>query len=164
MIISRYHQLIATKMKTTDSKPNLTKSMFTALFVALVFANTSIAQLNSSNQISEEIKNLDKIIRNITWDKNSKYLLYHNNKNSATENEENQNIEIWMVDLSCWNSDESANINEVLCTQEYEFNYQVEDWMLKTYNSEEDSDNNIKEEDYHVESWMYNLQEYQNVD
>ncbi len=151
-------------MKTTDFLPNVIKSMFTVLFVALVCASTSMAQLNSSNQISEELKNLDKIIRNITWDNNSNYLLYHSG-NSANEKEENQNIEIWMVDLSCWNSDKSANINEVLCTQEYEYNYQVEDWMLKTYNTQKNTDKSIdKEEEYHVESWMYNLQEYHDLD
>ena len=152
--------------KIMDSKLRILqtgKTFILTLLVIFVFSVSMKGQLSASN-MSDELKALDKLIREIKWNTYSKYLLYHNISISLAEIEDNQNIEIWMVDLGCWNFKESEQMNELLCVQEFEYDYPLENWMLEEFsfdfqNNQEPED----EEDYPVEEWMYNLQSFQNM-
>ncbi|MBN2613520.1 MAG: hypothetical protein JXB00_18335 [Bacteroidales bacterium] len=130
------------------------------------FACMAMGQLNSRNSISEELRFLDKIIQEIKWDNESNYLLYPGSGAVFTEKEEIQDIELWMVDVNCWNSESTDEMKELLCTHEAEYVYAVEEWMLKSYtnvikkNILEPETENV----YNVESWMYDLQEFRNLD
>ena len=149
------------KMKSKLATVNFLKPVFIALAVSLFFVNSTAGQLNSNLSISNELKALDKLIRDISWDKDSKYLLYHNIGTVVSEADDNQAIEVWMVDLDCWNSDEASELNAVFCTEQLEFDYKVEDWMLESYKADSLTDTQIdKEEEYHVESWMYDMQKF----
>ena len=149
------------KMKSKPTTIKFLKPILTAIAVLLVFVNSTVGQLNSNLSISNELKTLDKLIKDIRWDNNSKYLLYHNMGFITSEPDEVQNMEVWMVDLDCWNSDASSELNEVFCTEQLEFDYKVEDWMLESYKSDSSIDTLIdKENEYHVESWMYDLQKF----
>ena len=139
------------------------KTFILALLVIFVFSVSMKGQLSASN-MSEELKALDKLIREIRWDTYSKYLLYHTISPSVALIEDNQSIEIWMVDLSCWNFMESEEMNELLCIQEFEYDYPLENWMLEEFNI--DIQDNLapdEEEKYDVEEWMYDLQGFQNM-
>ena len=139
------------------------KTIILALLVIFVFSVSMKGQLSASN-MSEELKALDKLIREIRWDTYSKYLLYHTISPSVALIEDNQSIEIWMVDLGCWNFMESEEMNELLCIQEFEYDYPLENWMLEEFNI--DIQDNLapdEEEKYDVEEWMYDLQGFQNM-
>ena len=139
------------------------KTFILALLVIFVFSVSMKGQLSASN-MSEELKALDKLIREIRWDTYSKYLLYHTISPSVALIEDNQSIEIWMVDLGCWNFMESEEMNELLCIQEFEYDYPLENWMLEEFNI--DIQDNLapdEEERYDVEEWMYDLQGFQNM-
>lgn len=139
------------------------KTVILTLLVIFIFSISMKGQLSASN-MSEELKTLDKLIREIKWDTYSKYLLYHNISPSIAEIEDNQNIEIWMVDLGCWNFKESEEMNELLCIQEFEYDFPLENWMLEEFSI--DMQHNTEpedEEDYPVEEWMYNLQSFQSM-
>ena len=139
------------------------KTFILALLVIFVFSVSMKGQLSASN-MSEELKALDKLIREIRWDTYSKYLLYHTISPSVALIEDNQSIEIWMVDLGCWNFMESEEMNELLCIQEFEYDYPLENWMLEEFNI--DIQDNLapdEEEKYDVEEWMYDLQGFQNM-
>jgi len=139
------------------------KTVILTLLVIFVFSVSMMGQLSASN-MSEELKALDKLIREIRWDTYSKYLLYHTISPSVTLIEDDQSMEIWMVDLSCWNFMESEEMNELLCIQEFEYDYPLENWMLEEFNI--DLQDNLapdEEERYDVEEWMYDLQGFQNM-
>lgn len=140
------------------------KTVILTLLVVFVFSVSMKGQLSASN-MSEELKALDKLIREIKWDTYSKYLLYHAISPYVTVIEDNQNMETWMVDLSCWNFRESKEMNELLCIQEFEYDYPLESWMLEEFNIDT-QDNNLmpdEEERYQIEEWMYDLQGFQNL-
>ena len=131
--------------------------------IAFVFAYNMKGQLSASH-MAEEFTILDKLIRDIKWDTQSKYLLYHNIASSATEIEENQSIEIWMIDLGCWNSEGSEELNELLCVQEFEYDYPFENWMLEEFKvAAQNSMEYEKEDKYPVEDWMYDLQRFKSM-
>jgi hypothetical protein len=139
------------------------KTFILTLLAAFVFTVGMKGQLSATN-MSDELKSLDKLIRDIKWDTYSKYLLYHNISSSMTEIEESQNIEIWMVDLGCWNFKASEKMNELLCVQEFEYDYPIENWMLKEFNIPLQNNPELEnEENYQVEDWMYNLQGFQGM-
>jgi hypothetical protein len=134
------------------------KTVVLTLLVASVFTFSMKGQL-SARQMTEDSKILNKLIRDIKWDSYSKYLLYHNITPSAPEIDENQYIEIWMVDLACWNSEGPEKLNELLCVQDFEYDYPVEDWMLEVFDINMQNDmEHEQEENYPVEEWMYDLQ------
>lgn len=149
-----------------DSKLRIfqeSKTVILTLLVIFIFSISMKGQLSASN-MSEELKTLDKLIREIKWDTYSKYLLYHNISPSIAEIEDNQNIEIWMVDLGCWNFKESEEMNELLCVQEFEYDFPLENWMLEEFSI--DMQDNLEpedEENYPVEEWMLNLQSFQST-
>jgi hypothetical protein len=149
-----------------DSKLRIyqtSKTVILALFAMFVFSVSMKGQLSASN-MSEELITLDKLIREIRWDTYSKYLLYHNLSPSIAEIEDNQNIEIWMVDLGCWNFTESEEMNELLCVQEFEYDYPLENWMLKEFSLDiQENPDPEDEEKYPVEEWMYNLHSFRNM-
>jgi len=139
------------------------KTIILTLLVVFVFSVSMKGQL-SANHMSEELKTLDKLIREIKWDTYSKYLLYHNISPAIAEIEDTQRIEIWMVDLTCWNSKESKEMNELLCVQEFEYDYPLENWMLEEFNMHiQDNPEIENEEIYPVEEWMYNLQSFRGM-
>jgi hypothetical protein len=139
------------------------KTFILTLLAAFVFTVGMKGQLSATN-MSDELKSLDKLIRDIKWDTYSKYLLYHNFSSSMTEIEESQNTEIWMVDLGCWNFKASEKMNELLCVQEFEYDYPIENWMLKEFNLPLQNNPELEnEENYQVEDWMYNLQGFQGM-
>ncbi len=140
----------------------LSKTIILTLLVVFVFTVSMKGQLSASN-MSEELKTLDKLIREIKWDTYSKYLLYHNISPSIAEIEDTQNIEIWMVDLSCWNFKESEKMNELLCVQEFEYDYPLENWMLEEFNLDIQDYTEPEEEEYPIEEWMFNLQSFRGV-
>jgi hypothetical protein len=149
-----------------DSKLRIyqtSKTVILALFAMFVFSVSMKGQLSASN-MSEELITLDKLIREIRWDTYSKYLLYHNLSPSIAEIEDNQNIEIWMVDLGCWNFTESEEMNELLCVQEFEYDYPLENWMFKEFSIDINENQEPEdEENYPVEEWMYDLHSFQNM-
>ena len=133
------------------------------LLVTSVFTFSMNGQLAADN-MSEDLKTLDKLIRDIRWNTHSDYLLYHNVSIPSSEMEENLNVEIWMIDLCCWNSEESEELNQLLCVQEFEYDYPVEDWMLETFNTNVKSDTaDVNEDVYPVEEWMYDLKKFNGV-
>ncbi len=141
----------------------ISKTLILTLFVVFVFCLSIKGQLSADN-MSEELKMLDKLIREIKWDTYSKYLLYHNISPSMAEIEDNQNMEIWMVDLSCWDFNESEQMNELLCVQEFEYDYPLENWMLEEFSiNNHDYLEPEEEKEYHVEEWMYDLQSFQQM-
>ena len=115
--------------------------------------------------MSEELKALEKLIREMKWDTYSKYLLYHTISPYLAVIEDNQDMETWMVDLGCWNFRESKEMNELLCIQEFEYDYPLESWMLEEFNIDTQNKNLMpdEEERYRVEEWMYDLQGFQNL-
>lgn len=145
-------------MKTKPRIFKALKTMITAFAVTLVFGNLAMGQLNSNINISEELKNLDRILSEIKWDNESNYLLYPVSGTLSTQIEDIQDIEIWMVDVSCWNSNTSKEMKEVFCAEEIEYTYGIENWMLECFskNTEPDFEPD-NENEYHVESWMYNI-------
>jgi hypothetical protein len=149
-----------------DSKLRIyqkSKTVILALFAVFVFSVSIKGQLSADN-MSEELKALDKLIREIKWNTYSKYLLYHNISPSVAEIEDSQNIEIWMVDLGCWDFKESEAMNELLCVQEFEYDYPLENWMLKEFSIDTNEDPEPEdEENYPVEEWMYDLHSFQNM-
>lgn len=133
------------------------------LLVASVFTFTMKGQLSASH-MAKELQILDKLISDIKWDTYSNYLLYHNIAYSAADIEDNQNIEIWMIDLSCWNCEASEELNELLCVQEFEYDYPVEDWMLEVSGITAQNDTQYEKEDsYPVENWMYDLTKFKGI-
>jgi hypothetical protein len=141
----------------------ISKTVILALFIVFVFSVSIKGQLSAGN-ISEELKVLDKLIREIKWDTYSQYLLYHSMPPSVAEIEDNQNIEIWMVDLGCWDFKESEEMNELLCVQEFEYDYPLENWMLKEFSIDINENQEPEdEENYPVEEWMYDLHSFQNM-
>ncbi|HJX70512.1 MAG TPA: hypothetical protein VJ346_01125 [Bacteroidales bacterium] len=149
-----------------NSKLNIFRKI-NAVILTLIVASVSTFSMKgqlSASHMAEEFTILDKLIRDIKWDTYSKYLLYHNIASSATEIEENQSIEIWMIDLGCWNSEGSEELNELLCVQELEYAYPLENWMLEEFNVT--AQNNMeyeKEDKYPVEEWMYDLQRFKSM-
>jgi hypothetical protein len=141
----------------------IAKTSLLMLLVTSVFTFSMNGQLAADN-MSEDLKTLDKLIRDIRWNTHSDYLLYHNVSIPSSEMEENLNVEIWMIDLCCWNSEESEELNQLLCVQEFEYDYPVEDWMLETFNTNVKSDTaDVNEDVYPVEEWMYDLKKFNGV-
>ncbi len=133
------------------------------LLVTSFFTFSMNGQLAADN-MSKDLIILDKMISDISWNTHSDYLLYHNLSVPAAEMEENLNTEIWMIDLDCWNCKESEALNRLLCVQEFEYDYPVEDWMLETFNT--NAQNNpeyVREDSLPVEEWMYDLKKFNGV-
>lgn len=141
----------------------IAKASLLMLLVTSLFTFSMNGQLAADN-MTEDLKILDKLISDIKWDTHSDYLLYHNVSSPTAEMEESLNIEIWMIDLGCWNSEESEKLNQLLCVQEFEYDYPVEDWMLETFNTNAQYDTaHIQEDSNPVEEWMYDLKKFNGV-
>lgn len=141
----------------------IAKASVLMLLVTSVFTFSMNGQL-AANNMPEDFRYLDKLISDIKWNTHSDYLLYHNVSGPAAEMEENLNVEIWMIDLCCWNSEESEELNQLLCVQEFEYDYPVEDWMLETFNTNVQNDPaDIQEDVYPVEEWMFDLKKFNGV-
>lgn len=149
-------------MKTLIKILKNANAILPVVFLLFGFTNDATGQLSNKSE-QTDLKILDKIIKEINWDTDSKYLFYHNVSPSVNENDGYQDIEIWMVDLTCWNSPESEGLNTIACILEFEYDYPVEDWMIKEFTTDLQNNEDIPvDEIYPVEEWMYNIQKFQN--
>ncbi len=144
-------------MKTTNNFKNTVKKIAGLLLILILPCGFTDAQLSSEKSMWKEIKALDKIIRDIEFDRNeSSYLIYQNKTGAYTASDDDmQQVEFWMIDLGCWKSNESGALNDLLCIQEYEFDYPVEKWMLTEFATPAvPAPDNVDEEKIHLEDWM----------
>lgn len=157
----------AGKLTDSDTMKTLVKilkhanAILPVVFLLFGFPNDTTGQLSNKSE-QTDLKILDKIIKEINWDTDSKYLFYHNVPASVTETDGYQDMEIWMVDLTCWNSAESEELNAIACVLEFEYDYPVEDWMIREFTTDLENNTDMPvEENYPVEDWMYNLRKFQ---
>ena len=144
-------------MKILNNLSGIIKNLITVFLLLCLTSGTAFNQLASDNTTSRDMRNLDMLIRKLNLNPNeTPYLIYQNKSNTRRTSGDNIEVEYWMIDLSCWKSNKSKNLNDLLCIEEYELDYPVEDWMITQFDAEdpENPDEIAKDDSIKVESWM----------